>query len=61
MERDEAEHRYHNYEYAVGALEIAIVLASVSVITGMRALTFAAAAIGAGAAAGSIGIAMRWF
>ena len=61
VERDEAEHRYHNYEYAVGALEIAIVLASVSVITGMRALTFAAAAIGAGAAAGSIGIAMRWF
>ncbi len=29
VERDEAAHRYHNYEYAVGALEIAIVLASV--------------------------------
>ncbi len=30
-ERDAAAHRYHSYEYAVGALEIAIVLASVSV------------------------------
>ena len=37
--RDEAIHRYHNYEYAVGALEIAIVLASVSVVTRMRLLT----------------------
>ena len=60
-ERDEAFHRYHNYEYAVGALEIAIVLASVSVITRMRALTFAAAAIGAAAAVGSLGIAAHWF
>jgi hypothetical protein len=60
-ERDEAFHRYHNYEYAVGALEIAIVLASVSVITRMRALTIGAAAIGAAAAAGSLGIAMHLF
>jgi hypothetical protein len=42
IDRDTAEHRYHNYEYAVGALEIAIVLASVSIVTRMRALTFGA-------------------
>lgn len=58
-ERNEVEHRYHHYEYAVGALEIAIVLASVSVVTRMRALTFAAATIGAGAALGSLAIAMH--
>ena len=58
-ERNEVEHRYHHYEYAVGALEIAIVLASVSVVTRMRALTFAAATIGAAAALGSIAIAMH--
>jgi hypothetical protein len=45
--RDEAFHRYHAYELAVGALEIAIVLASVSVVTRMRALTWTAACIGA--------------
>lgn len=61
VERDEAFHRYHDYEYAVGALQIAIVLASVSVITRMRALTFGAAAIGAAATAGAVGIAMHWF
>ena len=60
-ERDEAEHRYHNYEYAVGALQIAIVLASVSVVTRMRAMTYGAAAIGAAAALGSVGIAMHLF
>jgi hypothetical protein len=59
--RDEAFHRYHNFEYAVGALEIAIVLASVSVITKMRALTIAAAVIGAGAAAMSLGVVSNLF
>ena len=59
--RDEAEHRYHNYEYVVGALEIAIVLASVSIVTRMRALTFGAAAIGAIAAAASLGIVTNLF
>lgn len=59
--RDEAEHRYHSYEYAVGALEIAIVLASVSVITRMRALTIGAAAIGAAAAAAAFGVASNLF
>lgn len=57
--RDEAEERYHHYEYAVGGLEIAIVLASVSVITRMRALAFAAAAIGMIAAAASVSVAAK--
>ena len=55
--RDEAAHRYHNYEYAVGALEIAIVLASVSVVTRIRAMAYGAGAIGAAAAALSLCIA----
>ncbi|HQT75405.1 MAG TPA: DUF4337 family protein [Rhodopila sp.] len=56
--RNEAHHRYHGYEYAAGALEIAIVLASVSVVTRIRALTLAAAGIGvlAGLAAGSVAL-----
>jgi hypothetical protein len=45
-ERDHAFHKYHGYEYTTGALEISIVLASVSVITRMRGLGYAAAAIG---------------
>jgi hypothetical protein len=57
--RDEALHRYHSYEYAVGALEIAIVLASVSVVTRMRPLTIGAGCIGAAAAAGALGIALN--
>jgi hypothetical protein len=56
-ERNEALHRYHNYEYAVGALEIGIVLASVSILTRMRALTIAAAVIGALAALAALGVA----
>jgi len=32
-ERDAAFHRYHEFELVVGALQIAIVLASVSVVT----------------------------
>jgi hypothetical protein len=59
--RDEAAHRYHSYEYAVGALEIAIVLASVSVVTRIRALTIGAAAVGAAAAAGAISVASNLF
>jgi hypothetical protein len=47
VERNEAFHRYHGYEYAVGALEIAIVLSSVSLVTRVRALTIGAGAIGA--------------
>lgn len=58
-DRDVAEHRYHSYEYAVGALEIAIVLASVSIVTRMRAMTFGAGAIGALAALGSLAVWMH--
>jgi hypothetical protein len=59
--RDEAWHRYHGYEYAVGALEIAIVLASVSVVTRIRGLTYGAAVIGIAAAATSVAIATNLF
>jgi hypothetical protein len=59
--RNEAYHRYHNYEYAAGALEIAIVLASVSVITRARLLTLVAVVIGALAGLGAGGIALNMF
>jgi Domain of unknown function (DUF4337) len=59
--RDEAWHRYHSYEYAAGALEIAIVLASVSVVTRIRSLTYGAAVIGAVAAVTSLAIATNMF
>jgi len=45
-ERDLAFHAYHGFEYASSALEISIVLASVSVITRIRGLGVAACAIG---------------
>ncbi|HEY4171584.1 MAG TPA: DUF4337 domain-containing protein [Rhodopila sp.] len=61
VDRDVAQERYHNYEYAVGALEIAIVLASVSIVTRMRGLTYGAGAIGALAALGALAIAMHLF
>lgn len=60
-DRDEAAHRYHGYEYSVGGLEIAIVLASVSVITRIQALTIGALAIGVAAAAMSFGVATHLF
>jgi hypothetical protein len=44
--RDLAFEHYHKFELVVGALQIAIVLASVSVVTRMMALAFGAAAIG---------------
>jgi hypothetical protein len=48
--RDHAFHVYHQFELATGALQIAIVLASVSIVTRLRPLTLAAAAIGGTAA-----------
>jgi len=57
-ERDKAAHRYHDYEYAVGALELAIVLASVSVVTRIRSMTIGAAVIGVAAAITSLGVAL---
>jgi hypothetical protein len=47
--RDRAFHRFHLYEWATGALEIAIVLASVSVVTRVRTLAVIAAILGGGA------------
>jgi hypothetical protein len=57
-ERDHAFHHYHWYELAVGALQIAIVLASVSVVTRARALTLAAGLIGGGAAVFALSVAL---
>ncbi len=45
-ERELSFHSYHGYEYTSGALEISIVLASVSVVTRLHALGIAAGAIG---------------
>ena len=45
-ERDHAFHVYHQFERATGALQIAIVLASVSIVTRVRALTYLAATMG---------------
>jgi len=55
-DRDHAFHKYHGYEYTSGALEISIVLASVSVVTRIRALGIAAGTIGA--LAGCVGLAI---
>ncbi len=45
-DRDHAFHLCHNYEYTSGALEISIVLASVSVVTRIRGVGYAASGIG---------------
>lgn len=44
--RDRALSAYHKYEYSSAAFQIAIVLASASVITGMMALAYLAAGLG---------------
>ncbi len=45
--RDHALAAYHNYELASGAVQIAIVLASASIITGLTVLVWTAAVLGA--------------
>ncbi len=45
-ERDHAFHIYHQFERSTGALQIAIVLASVSVVTRVKALSWAGGIIG---------------
>jgi hypothetical protein len=47
--RDEAFHRFHLFEMVVGALQISIVLASVSVVTRVRLLALVAGVLGGGA------------
>jgi hypothetical protein len=56
--REHAFHRYHQYEMVVGALQIAIVLASVSVVTSVSALAVAAGTIGGLAALFGLAIAV---
>ncbi len=51
LERDEAFHAYHHFERATGGLQISIVLASVSLVTKTKPLTYIAALLGFGAAA----------
>lgn len=50
QDRDHAFHVYHQFEMSTGALQIAIVLASVSIVTRIRTLTYAAAILGGTAA-----------
>jgi hypothetical protein len=44
--RDLANTRYHHYEYGSAALQLAIVLASASIVTGVVLLTWVAAGLG---------------
>jgi hypothetical protein len=46
QKRDRALAAYHNYELASGAVQIAIVLASASIITGLAVLVWTAAVLG---------------
>jgi uncharacterized protein DUF4337 len=45
--RDTAEHRHHGYQFAESALQIAIVLASVSIVARSHALVWGSLAVGA--------------
>ena len=56
--RNAAFHRYHEFELVVGALQIAIVLASVAVVTRIVALAVGAGIIGAVAAGFGLFIAL---
>ena len=59
--RETAFHRYHAYELVVGGLEIAIVLASVSVVTRVNALAVGGGLLGLVAAASGLAVAMHLF
>ncbi len=56
--RDQAFHRYHQFELVVGALQIAIVLASVAVVTRILTLAIGAGTLGAAAAAFGLFVAL---
>jgi hypothetical protein len=60
-ERDHALHRYHGYEMAAGGLELAIVLASVSVVIRVRPLTIGAGILGVVAALGALAVRLGLF
>jgi hypothetical protein len=57
--REHAFHRYHMFEYAVGALQIAIVLASGSIVARVRPLAWLAGMIGVGAAGAGLLVAFN--
>jgi hypothetical protein len=59
-QRDDAFAHYHKFELVVGALQIAIVLASVSVVTRMRALAIGAGALGGVGALYGLAVATGW-
>ena len=60
-QRSHAFHRYHLFEYVVGALQIAIVLASVSVVTRTLWMAIGASAIGLAAAVAGLAVAAELF
>ena len=49
-ERNDANHRYHNLEIAAGILQVAIVLASASILTAVMALAWLSGGLGVAAA-----------
>jgi hypothetical protein len=59
--RDKAFHRFHLYEWVTGGLEIAIVLASVSIVTRVGTLAVIAAVLGAAASVFGLGEALEMF
>jgi DNA polymerase III epsilon subunit-like protein len=59
--RDHAFHRFHLFELVVGALEISIVLASVSVVTRVRPLALGAVVLGGGASLFGLAEALNLF
>ena len=58
-ERDHAFHRYHLFELVVGALQISIVLSSVSIVSRMKPLAWLAALIGGVAGLAGLAIALN--
>lgn len=56
-ERDHAFHRYHLFEFIVGALQISIVLSSVAIVAKVKPLALLAGAIGAIASLAGIAVA----
>lgn len=58
-QRDRAFHTYHHFERVVGGLQIAIVLASVSIVTKLRVLFIAAFVLGGAAILYALGIALE--
>jgi len=58
-QRDNDFHRYHLFEVVVGALQISIVLASVSIVSRMKPLALLAGAIGLASAGIGVAVALN--